>query len=229
MVQVEVEVWVTINVRGKNVGFSSLGRFQDSRGIRKSVAPREDGYCTVKVDSLDHSFNDLMCTAFHGVKSSPDLEAHHKDRDPTNNRPDNLCWVTHQKNIQESYRTQTRKSSGPQQSRQVLGRKQQSTEEWVPYPSMKAAAEELGLHVGSISGVVRGKCHQTGGYEFKLAPSPDLPGEVWKSLTVDTKKIQVSSLGRYRDSRGLKKSPAPDRDGYCGVPHCSHEPKPKWK
>jgi len=217
MVQVEVEVWVTIDVWGKKVGFSSLGRFQDSNGIRKSVAPQEDGYCTVGVASQGHSFHDLVCTAFHGVKSSPDLEAHHKDHDRTNNRPDNLCWVTHQKNIQESYRTQTRKSNGLQQSRQVLGRKQQSTEEWVPYASMKAAAEELGLNRGSVSAVVRGKCHQTGGYEFKLAPSPDLPGEVWKSLTVDTKKIQVSSLGRYMDPRGLKKWPVPSRSGYCHV------------
>ena len=215
--EVEVEVWVTIVVRGKKVGFSSLGRFQDSRGVRKSVAPGEDGYCTVGVDSQTHSFHDLVCTAFHGVKSSPDLEAHHKDHDRTNNRPDNLCWVTHQKNIQESYRTQTRKSSGPQRSRQVLGRKQQSTEEWVPYPSMKAAAEELGLRVGSVSKVARGKLQHTGGYEFKLAPSPDLPGEVWKSLTVDTKKIQVSSLGRFMDTRGLKKWPLPDRSGYCRV------------
>ena len=46
--EVEVEVWVTIQVRGKNVGFSSLGRFQDSTGLRKAVAPQEDGdgYCS---------------------------------------------------------------------------------------------------------------------------------------------------------------------------------------
>ena len=89
----EVEVWVTIHVRGKNVGFSSLGRFRDSDAIRKSVAPQEDEYCRVMVASHSHSFNDLMCTAFHGEKSSPDLEAHHIDHVRSNNRPDNLCWV----------------------------------------------------------------------------------------------------------------------------------------
>ena len=46
--EVEVEVWVTIQVRGKHVGFSSLGRFEDSNGIRKSVAPREDGYAKLR-------------------------------------------------------------------------------------------------------------------------------------------------------------------------------------
>ena len=101
----EVEVWVTIEVRGKHVGFSSLGRFRDSYGIRKSVTPREDEYCTVMVGNKMFQFHALVCTAFHGEKSSPDLEAHHIDRVRSNNRPDNLCWVTHQKNIQESYRT----------------------------------------------------------------------------------------------------------------------------
>ena len=157
--EVEVEVWVTIQVRGKNVGFSSFGRFQDSTGLRKAVAPPEDGdgYCRVGVGNKTFQFHDLMCTAFHGAKSSPDLEAHHSDHDPSNNRPDNLVWVTHQKNIQESYRTQTRKSNGPQQSRPILGRKYKSTEEWVPYASMTAAALELKLYPGAVSAVVRGK------------------------------------------------------------------------
>ncbi len=56
-----------------------------------------------------------------------------------------------------------------------------------------------------------------GGYEFKYAEQPDLPGEVWKSLTVNTKKIQVSSLGRVVDSQGVKKAPVPAAAGYCRV------------
>ncbi len=44
-----------------------------------------------------------------------------------------------------------------------------------------------------------------------------MPGEVWKSLTVNTKTIQVSSLGRVVDSRGVKKAPAPKADKYCYV------------
>ena len=82
---------------------------------------------------------------------------------------------------------------------------------------MRAAATKLKLHRGAVSVVVRGKRHHAGGYEFKLAPSPDLPGEVWKLLTVNTKKVQVSSLGRYMDPRGLKKWPVPSRSGYCRV------------
>ncbi len=34
---------------------------------------------------------------------------------------------------------------------------------------------------------------------------------------MNTKKIQVSSLGRVVDSRGVKKAPAPEASGYCRV------------
>ncbi len=91
-----------------------------------------------------------------------------------------------------------------------------NSEPFVPNSSPSAGLE-LQLNPGSVSAVVRGKRHHTGGYEFKLAPSPDLPGEIWKALTVNTKTIQVSSLGRFLDTRGLKKSPVPSRSGYCSV------------
>ena len=58
---------------------------------------------------------------------------------------------------------------------------------------------------------------QTGGFEFKKAPSPDLPGEVWKPMMVNGKNIQVSSLGRFIDSAGIKKKPIPNTIGYCRV------------
>ena len=56
------------------------------------------------------------------------------------------------------------------------------------------------------------------GMNFNSPNSPICPGEVWKTLTVNTKKIQVSSLGRVVDSLGVKKAPAPKAaDKYCYV------------
>ena len=62
----ETEVWKTLEIRGKRVGFSSLGRFQDSNGIKKTVTPSKGGYCSVRIASKLFQFHDLMCTAFHG-------------------------------------------------------------------------------------------------------------------------------------------------------------------
>ncbi len=130
-----------------------------------------------------------------------------------------MCWLTHEENIKESHRRtdRTRKPSGPQQRRKILGRKFQSTDEWTEYSSINAAAEALHLNRGNVCAVARGRQHQTGGYEFKYAEQPDLPGEVWKSLTVNTKKIEVSSLGRFVDSQGVKKTPVPEGSGYSRV------------
>ena len=217
--EVDVEVWASLCVRGKLVSFSSLGRFQDANGIKKYVTPKTSKYCAVGVGNKTFQFHDLVCTAFHGEKPAADYEAHHLDHKPENNRPDNLCWLSQERNKQESHnRTdRTRKPSGPQRSRKTLGRKFQSTDEWTEYPSITAAAKALHLRPGHVSNVARGRQRQTGGYEFKYAEQPDLPGEVWKSLTVNTKTIQVSSLGRVVDSRGVKKAPVRSADKYCRV------------
>ena len=55
-------------------------------------------------------------------------------------------------------------------SKPVYGRRHKTKDEWVEYASMRDAARQLDLNPGSISGVPKGKQHQTGGYEFKLKP-----------------------------------------------------------
>ena len=90
----ENEVWKTLEIRGKVVGFSSLGPFQDSNGIRKTVTSSKGEYCSVGIDSNDFRFHDLMCTAFHREKPFPVHRADHIDLDPTNNRSDNLRRLT---------------------------------------------------------------------------------------------------------------------------------------
>lgn len=103
---------------------------------------------------------------------------------------------------------------------EVLGRKHHSSDVWVPYESLREAAQQLGVHAGAVSSVVKGKQNHAGGFEFKLASSPDLPGEEWKTLFViskKTKKIQVSSHGRFIDSRGKKKTPRPSSNANCRV------------
>ena len=95
----ETEVWKTLEIRSKIVGFSSFGKFQDSNGIKKTVTPSKGGYCSVKIFYKNFQFHNLMCTAFHGEKPSPGHEVDHIDLDPTNNRPDNLRWLTHKENI----------------------------------------------------------------------------------------------------------------------------------
>ncbi len=44
--------------------------------------------------------NVLVCTAFHGPRP-PGKESSHKDGDRGNNSADNLCWKTHQENMDD--------------------------------------------------------------------------------------------------------------------------------
>ncbi len=60
------------------------------------------GYAKVTLyghDTKQITVNVLVCLAFHGPKPTPKHEAAHwPDRDPANNRADNLRWATHQEN-----------------------------------------------------------------------------------------------------------------------------------
>ena len=74
----------------------------------------------------------------------------------------------------------------------------------------------LKLDPGSISAVVAGKIKKTGGYEFVKAEANEpecLDGEVWKPFLTG----HVSSMGRYKNCRGVVSTPSPRKDGYSYI------------
>lgn len=71
----------------------TLRRFSDRDGyLRVSlyVAPKE--FKTMRV-------HEVVCTAFHGPKPSPDHEVAHANGDKADNRPGNLRWATRLENM----------------------------------------------------------------------------------------------------------------------------------
>jgi len=109
----------------------------------------------------------------------------HIDGNPSNNLLENLRWANQSEQIQHSYATnKKRASNAPKQSKPVEGR-ELGAEEWVPYASGEEAARSLGLDPGSISACCRGRCKQTGGYEFRWGVPNEvavLEGEVWMDV-----------------------------------------------
>ena len=88
------------------------GRYQASNlGRIRSIFKREpcvlngfanpDGYLVVRLYSehsnLDSSFHRIICRTFHGAPL-PGQQAAHLDGSRTNNRPDNLVWVSVKEN-----------------------------------------------------------------------------------------------------------------------------------
>ena len=196
---------------------SSLGRYRDSRGIVKTPSPKASGYVDVTIKDKHYKMHRLVCAAFHGPSpSKEEIFVDHIDGNPSNNQATNLRWVSHARNIQLSYENnKDRKSNAPKKSKPIKGRKV-GTFEWTSYASVNDAARSLSLGTGNVSAVARGKCKQTGGFEFIFDVPNEvelLPGEVWK----DVEESKVSSLGRFRDAYGVFKTPSPRSDGYVDV------------
>ena len=196
---------------------SSLGRYRDSRGIVKTPSPKTSGYVEVCIKKKKHKMHRLVCEAFHGPSpSKEEIFVDHIDGNPSNNKASNLRWVSHARNVQLSYENnKDRKSNAFKTSKPVKGRKV-GTLEWTSYAGSSDAARSLSLSPGNVSEVARGDCKHTGGFEFEWDEPNEvacLVGEVWK----DVEDSKVSSFGRYRDSRGIVKTPSPQASGYVVV------------
>ena len=140
----------------------------------------------------------------------------HIDGNPSNNRIENLRWASHSEQQQFAEASGTRASNASRRSKPVLGRKHGVEEEWVRYASAHEAARALGVSKGSIPRCCGKEGRTTGGYEFKYAEGnePDvLPEEVWKPY----ESAWVSSLGRFRSTKGIVTTPKPARSGYVSV------------
>ena len=166
---------------------SNLGRCRSTRGVVTQPKRKKSGYKQFQVAGKTLCVHQLVCCAFHGP---PPTAAHtqvdHIDGDPSNNRADNLRWVTPQQNIRHSFATnKARASNAERLSKPILGRKEE--EEWVRYASASAAARELpGLKPGNISNCCNGTQKTTGGYEFRFdteSATPELlEGEEWRDV-----------------------------------------------
>lgn len=101
------ELWVTC-VQSDDYAVSNMGRVKRIT-FGKSVRPKRiltpvpttHGYREVSLGARNRfPVHQLVCRAFHGEPPTPQHEPNHKDSDRTNNRADNLEWVTRKENLQ---------------------------------------------------------------------------------------------------------------------------------
>ena len=198
---------------------SSLGCFRDTCGIVKRPRPHKGGYAIVSISSKKLSLHRLVATAFLGPAPSRKHTVDHLNMDTGDNRKENLEWVTPKQQIQRSYKGNTQRlSSAFKKSKPIKGRKL-GTQEWVLYESISAAARILQLDTGNVAFVAKGITRQTKGYEFVYNEPNEpemLPGEEWKAV-VGYPMYSISSLGRFRDQRGVTKTPRQEQNGYVRV------------
>jgi hypothetical protein len=173
---------------------SDRGRFRDTRGNIRAAPETAAGSVArrwqVQINGKYYLYHRLVCTVWHGPPLTPKLEVNHKDLDPSNNRPENLEWLTRAENLAHSRATNTdRKSSAGAQSKPVRGRTAGTEDEWRHFESASAAARELGLHKSGVLKVANGNRTQTGGMMFEWVPFEEIEGEVWKDVTAEVLRL----------------------------------------
>ena len=146
-----------------------------------------------------------MAASFLGLPLSPEhSQINHKDGNKSNNAVKNLEYVTPAENI--AHRFACQKGCNPL-SKAVLSQAYGNNEEWTAHPSMKSAAETLGLHRSCVSACARSI--QSSGYEFPFAELElfveTLPGEEWRDVDLDAHlKDRERRKRRQRQRRHMK-------------------------
>ncbi|WP_275553666.1 NUMOD4 motif-containing HNH endonuclease [Mixta sp. Marseille-Q2659] len=110
------EIWKAIDI-SPDYEVSNYGRFRskDRKDIKrpyerwikgKIMTPfisKGTGYLQVKINRKNYNLHRLVATAFCDG-SAPSLVVNHKNGIRTDNRAENLEWVTHSENIRHAFR-----------------------------------------------------------------------------------------------------------------------------
>ena len=189
---------------------SSHGRICTSRGVVSEGYRHATGYRVVQFQGQKWRVHRVVKITFDGLPPNAEAwQVHHLDGDRSNNRLDNLEYVTHRENVCHSYSNPLRATSGPAQSKMVFWRPVGSTS-WESSPSATLAAQQLGMSQSTVSRCCANKSLAKG-YEFKFQDpyESNLPGEEWRPMLDPMSGMpvpgrMVSSLGRIASKRGVK-------------------------
>ena len=170
---------------------SSMGRIRFSDGRISSGHLEKNGYTSTWLTTAQRSGNELVhrvvAMSFLGPPPSPQhTQVNHVDGNRNNNAVENLEYVTPAENALHAFATKARKPRGDVKA--VDSRPHGSNDCWVSYPSVSSAARELGVWTGSISGCLKGRFKQAGGFEFCLpmaSPSDEFADEEWRKVDTD--------------------------------------------
>jgi len=132
---------------------------------------KKTGYYEVAIKDNNGKYHDVLihriiAEAFCEKPEPEGLEVNHRDGDKSNNRADNLEWVTHGDNLKHAYENGLRKDDVSPKAVIAIS---METGERVEFPSIYKAARFLGISQGNICMACKGERPHAGGYlwEYK--------------------------------------------------------------
>jgi hypothetical protein len=159
----EGEVWRNVIIDGKEVSnyyVSDLGRFKNSKGIiMENYKPHHSGYIYLRVNKEKYALHRLVAFAFlDNPKNKPFVN--HIDGNKTNNKLENLEFVTVQENCLHSAQTGLTKFY-----KRKIGQYNLENQLIKEYNSIKEAMDET--NIKSIKEMLYGHQKHAGGFIWK--------------------------------------------------------------
>lgn len=102
------EIWKDVQVKTGTVKVSNKGRIVNFQGTITNGSANRQGYKIVSLHAIKYSIHRLVMAAFHGEDKT--RVVNHKDGDKTNNKLENLEYMTHQENAIHAVETGLRKT-----------------------------------------------------------------------------------------------------------------------
>ena len=132
---------------------------------------KRTGYYEVRIKDNGGKYHDVLihrivAEAFCAKPKGKGLEINHKDGDKSNNRADNLEWITHGENLKHAFELGLREDDVSPRAVIAIS---MDTGEVMEFPSIYKAARFLGISQGNICMACKGKRPYAGGYlwEYK--------------------------------------------------------------
>jgi hypothetical protein len=100
------EIWKEVSFEGFKYKASNYGRIELQSGTITYGSMAVTKYYKIKTpNKKSRLVHNIICTAFHGPKPSTSHVVNHIDYNKSNNKPENLEWVTQRQNVMHSLPT----------------------------------------------------------------------------------------------------------------------------
>ena len=181
------EEWRTIE--GTTAAISSLGRVRSARGVVSTPKASRDGYRRTQVGGKNSRIHRLLAVAFNLPRRPDQLEVDHINNDPSDNRLCNLRWASREEQVRHSYVSNMMRSSHTTRQKKPISVRKVGSDDWVTFASMNEAAQSVGMTRSRLTACNGHKRTQIDGYEFAWPTEPDIDGEEWRDVVLESERM----------------------------------------